>query len=90
MNYPINFIKWLNPISFMNDSTNLIKIEYLAVDSLSCNTDFSKIEKSSQVNKCIKQTQTTDKKIIRKSYRNMPVTIQNKNFKNIPNEDRKY
>jgi len=70
----LNFINWFNLISLISDSTDLMKIECVEEDSYNLNTNFSKNKNSSQDN--INSNQATDKKIKRKSYRNMAVTIQ--------------
>ena len=75
-NCSLNFINWLNLISFISDGANLIKTEYVEADSFKLKTDFSKNNNSDQDISSPKLIQTSDKKIKRKSYRNMPVTIE--------------
>jgi len=76
-NCSLNFINWLNLISFISDGANLIKTEYVEADSFKLKTDFSKNNNNSDQDiSSPKLIQTSDKKIKRKSYRNMPVTIE--------------
>jgi len=65
-----------NYSDFIDDDINLMQSEYVKTDSLKRNTDFSKQKNSAKDKINPLRIQTSDKIIKKKSYRNMPVTIQ--------------